>query len=78
MRSTLQVYCCYVNWNSVPACAIMAFKWLISRQMTSRKKERRENCFIFVCDAVVYCSGAVVVYCQDLKLHGDHCSAVPV
>ena len=82
MTSTLQVYCCYVNWHGVHACAIMVFEWLISHRMTSRKKERkkekREIFFIFVCDAVVYCNGTVVLYYQDLKFHGEHCSAVPV
>jgi len=40
---TLQVYCCYVNWHSVRACAIMVFKWMISRQITSRKKEGKKE-----------------------------------
>lgn len=43
MASTSQVCCCFVNWHSVPACAVVVFKWLISRQMTSRKKERKKE-----------------------------------
>jgi len=43
MTASLQVCCCYVNWHSVLACAIMVFEWLISRQMTSRKKEKERK-----------------------------------
>jgi hypothetical protein len=54
MTWAFQVYRFYVNWHIVPARTIVVFKWLISRQMTSRKKERKTRKLLLMqlCTAV--------------------------